>query len=447
MKKLFKNRNFFLLFQGSLVSAIGTSAYSFAAGLYIQSLFGKEGGAFWLGIFMAVNIGIMILLSPIAGLLADRINKIRILYLTDFLRSILFFITLYTLTLGFEKETLVWILLGVTAIASINQAFFGPAATAVIPEVVGEDMIQAANGANNVIGSLQTILGIIVGTVLFGLIGFEAAVLANAISFVFSAISEMFIRTKYEKQETEERKLSDHLNDIKFGFKYIVNKEGLLTMMLFSLMLNFCFSPLFSVGIPYLFYTELGASEFEVGAVEIAFSIVALFASIVVGGMKLKSLRHSVMRGIMYISATFIFAAIIIALVTYSIIGYWVFFGLFVLAMSLFAITTTYTNIPLNTGMMKAIEPEVRGRVFATIHALSMGAIPISAVLAGILIDKSNVATLGFVLSILVIIITLFMKSNQKVKSLFDSIDKNNKEIEEKKNQAEIDLIDELEKA
>ncbi|MCK5731390.1 MAG: MFS transporter, partial [Tenericutes bacterium] len=172
MKKLFKNRNYFLLFQGSLVSAIGTALYSFSAGLYVQDLFRTEGGgAIYLSLFVAISIIIQVLFSPIAGLVADKWNKIKILYLTDFMRALLFFATLYILSLGLEKEVLIWLLLSITALASLNQAFFGPAATAVIPEVVGEDMIQAANGANSIIGSVQGIFGIIGGMFLYALVG------------------------------------------------------------------------------------------------------------------------------------------------------------------------------------------------------------------------------------------------------------------------------------
>jgi len=422
MKKLFKNKNYLLLFQGSLVSAIGTALYSFAAGLYVQDLFGENGGAIYLSLFMAVSIVIQIVFSPIAGTLADKFNKIRILYFTDFIRGLLFFATFYILYLDIEKELLIWILLSVTALASLNQAFFGPAATAVIPEVVGEDLIQQANGANSMVSSIQGILGVIAGMFLYALLGFKIAVLANAISFIFSAFSEIFIKTKYKKEEVDKEK-SKFFSDIKFGFKYLVTKEGLLTMMLFSLMINFCFSPLFGLGMPYLFRTELGASEYEIGINSIAFAITTFGASIIVGGLKLKSLNRSVKQGIGALCIGFIVTTIIIVLVTYNVIGYWLFYGLAIAVNVGLAIAIIYTNVPLNTGFMKAIEPSVRGRLFATIGALSMAAIPVATLLAGFIIDKSNVATMSIIFCFIVIVVTIFMISNKKVSKLLDGID------------------------
>lgn len=432
MKKLFKNRNYFLLFQGSLVSAIGTALYSFSAGLYVQDLFRTEGGgAIYLSLFVAISIIIQVLFSPIAGLVADKWNKIKILYLTDFMRALLFFATLYILSLGLEKEVLIWLLLSITALASLNQAFFGPAATAVIPEVVGEDMIQAANGANSIIGSVQGIFGIIGGMFLYALVGFEIAVLINAISFIFSAFSEMFIKTKYKQEKEEPTEEQHFFKDIVFGFKYLVSKQGLLTLMLFSLALNFAFTPVFSVGIPYLFRTELGRSAYELGASEIVFSVCMLIAGIMIGGMVIKSLTKTVRKGIISLSAAFIFTTITIVLISYNVVGYWFFYALFIIANILLAFTMMYTNIPLNTGLMKAIDPSVRGRVFATISALSMGAMPVAVIIGGLIIEWSNVAILGIVSSVILIITTLLLLRNKSIPVLLESIDAETKRLAE----------------
>ncbi|XFA98841.1 MFS transporter [Candidatus Izemoplasma sp. B36] len=437
MRKLFSNKNYFLLFQGSLVSAIGTSLYSFAAGLYVQDLFGEDGGAIYLSLFMAVSIIIQVVMSPIAGTIADKLNKVRILYVTDFIRGILFFATLYILTLGYPKEIIIWILLGINALASLNQAFFYPASTACIPEIVGEELIQQANGANTLIQSVQTIFGVLAGMFLYEILGFETAVLINAISFMFSAVSEMFIRTKLkEKIETLEK--PSFIEDIKFGFKYLVKKNGLLTMMIFSLLLNFSISPVFSVGIPYLLRTELNATTYQFGIIEIIFSVTTFASGMIIGGMKLKSLTHTVKRGISLLTGSFVFTTLIIILVTYNIIGYWIFYGLFAFANIVLGFSMIYTNVPINTGLMKAIEPNVRGRVFATIGALATGAIPVSLILAGVIIDNTNVAIMSIIFTILVTITTILLVSNKKVTRLFEDIDENTKRVDALNQEVEI---------
>ncbi len=449
MKELFKNKSYFLLFQGSLVSAIGTSLYGFAAGLYVQDLFGEDGGAIYLALFMAISIIVNVIFSPIAGVFVDKWNRVRILYITDFIRGILFVGVFMFLGMGYDRGTIVTVLLITTALASFNQAFFGPASISLLPDVVGEDMIQQANGARSIIQSVQSIVGIIAGMFLFAILGFKVAVIFNAVSFIFSAISEMFIKVKprvetseiiqqqvnndedpyavYDKDDGKNQpKLkpkTSFFTDFKFGFSYIFKKEGLLTMMLFSLMLNFAFTPLFSVGFPYLFRTELGKSAYHLGVTDIVFSITMLVAGVIIGSMKFPSLASTVKKGIVMLTSSFILSALLIVLVTYNVIGYNLFYGLFLFVSVLVAYTMMYTNIPLNTAMMKAVEPSVRGRVFSTIGALSTGAIPIAVILAGFVVDSYNVAILGIICSVLVGITTIGYISNPGITKMITSLE------------------------
>ena len=176
--------------------------------------------------------------------------------------------------------------------------------------------------------------------------------------------------------------------------------------------------------------TELEATTYEFGIIEIIFSVTTFVSGMLIGGMKLKSLTHTVKKGISLLTGAFIFTTLIIFLVTYNIIGYWLFYGLFALANIVLGFTMIYTNVPINTGLMKAIEPNVRGRVFATIGALATGAIPISLILAGVIIDYTNVAIMSIIFTAIVTITTILMVSNKKVTRLFEDIDENSKRVD-----------------
>jgi MFS family permease len=438
MKELFKNRNYLLLFQGSLMSAIGTSLYGFAAGLFVQDIFKDVDarlGAYYLALFMFVGMFIQVVFSPLAGVLVDKWNKVRILYITDWIRGIVFLGAVYGLRAGLDQMTLIYTLLGVTIISAFNQAFFNPASASVIPEVVGENMIQQANGANSIIQSVQMIAGVIAGMFLYELLGFETAVLINAISFMASAVSEMFIRTNFKKKPEE--KDSSFMKDFKFGLRFIRRKQGFLTMMLFALALNFAFTPLFAVGIPYLFRTELGSSTYEIGIMDIVFSIAMLIAGIYVGSLRIKSLKSTVQKGLVTLTISFVLTSLFVVLVTYGVINYWVFYGLFLLANVLLAITMMYTNVPLNTAMMKAIDPEMRGRVFGTISAISSGAIPFSIIIAGVIVAELNTAVLAILCSALVTVVTVLYVKNEKISKMLNSLD----EVEQKTELREDEMV------
>ena len=172
MKKLFKNKNYVLLFQGSLVSLIGTMIYSFAAGIYVLSLFPVESygniGALYFALISAAPIITKLIVSPLSGALVDKWNRIRIIYLTDFINGAIFFISLYLLVNGnftIYQQVILFTIVG--GLAGINSAFFSPAVQSSIPDIVGEELIQTAYGAQQIIYSIQGIVGVLIGVILY----------------------------------------------------------------------------------------------------------------------------------------------------------------------------------------------------------------------------------------------------------------------------------------
>jgi len=437
MKKLFRNRSFSLLFAGALVSSIGTTLFGFAAGLYVQDLFPKEiydnQGAFYFSIVAASGIFVRVIFSPIAGAFVDKWNRVRVIYITDFIRGLLFFGTLFILSMGLTNYETLYLFIVVTVIAGLNQAFFSPAVGSALPEIVGEDMLQAANGIQSMVGSIQTIFGVIAGMLLYELVGIEMAIILNAVSFILSGISEMFIKTKFVRpSELEEDDDFTIVENIKFGFSYLKKKEGLLNMMMFSLMLNLAFSPLFSIGIPFMFKTELGKNAYHLGGTDLVFSLSMLIAGPVIGSMVIKKLSSIVRKGLLFMVGTFVVTSLLIVLQTYGIIGYWVFYGGFLICMVAFAWAMLLTNVPLNTGMVKAVDPKVRGRVFGMISSLSAGAIPISMLIAGKIIEYSNVAILSIVCTLILLIPLYGFLNSKSVKTLIDGFEEANNGISQK---------------
>ena len=88
MKELFKNKSFSLLFTGSLVSEIGNSLFGVAMSFYILDLTGDS--ALSMGLFFFVITMTRVLASPIAGVLVYRWNRVRVIYITDFIRGCVF---------------------------------------------------------------------------------------------------------------------------------------------------------------------------------------------------------------------------------------------------------------------------------------------------------------------------------------------------------------------
>jgi hypothetical protein len=89
---IFKNKNFNLLFAGVMVSNIAHVLFNFAISLYIlriaDAAYGKEQAALIQAAYLALSGLILLVGMPFGGVLADKLNKVRIMYLTDYIRGI-----------------------------------------------------------------------------------------------------------------------------------------------------------------------------------------------------------------------------------------------------------------------------------------------------------------------------------------------------------------------
>ena len=81
----FQNRNFRLVFLGALVSELGAILYSFAVGFYILEI--SDNNAFLQGLYLALCGVALLLLTPVGGVLGDRVNKAKIMYICDFMKG------------------------------------------------------------------------------------------------------------------------------------------------------------------------------------------------------------------------------------------------------------------------------------------------------------------------------------------------------------------------
>jgi len=256
----------------------------------------------------------------------------------------------------------------------------------------------------------------------------------NALSFLLSGLSEMFIKTKYRINKTEEelehQKTKTKTQDFVDSLKYMKKRTGLIKLIFFGLILNFAFAPLFALGMPYLFNTDLARvnAEMEYAYSEVAFSIAILIFGFVIGGMKLKSIYKTLQKGLLSLTISFAFIAFIVFLISNHYISFPLFYGLYIVSLLLLGSSMMFANVPLHTGLVKIIDPDYRGRVFSTIGAISGGAVPVSFLIGGLIIEYSNISFLGLFCFLMLLYPTFGVINNKKVKALMESIDKKNEE-------------------
>ncbi len=417
MRELLKNKNFTLLFAGSFVSQIGTAFYNFAVGWFILSL---TASPLMAGLYIALGAIIQVIATPIAGVFVDRLHKIRILYITDYIRGISVLLGAL-LIFTFSQETyLLLILYIITVVLALNNAFFIPAAGAVRPELVERDALNQANAFFSFITSIQTIIGVLLAGVFYTLLGIELIFVINGISFIISGVTEMFIHLPAKTSKDLNVQKETFITDFKAGFSYILSKQGLLPFMLAALMINFALTPIFANALPYLFNLQLNKDPVHLSVVNVTFSSGMLVGGLVIGaiGAKLCVVKN-IKQGLTALMIGNFSVVILMIAITQSQISYTMFLAFFLPVLFLQAIASVWLNVPFMTGMMRVIEEEVRGRVMAIMDTLSAAMIPLAIVLAGLVLEYQSLPVLLMTVLVISILPYYLMVFGKRTKPLY----------------------------
>ena len=188
-KERLAQRNILLFVIGKFISLSGASIYSFVIGLYILKVTGL-GTSFALALVCASLP--RILFGPIAGTIADKVNRKLIIIVSEVTSGLLMvFILIYGHYFGLP---LVLLYLS-EAILAITSTFFSVTASSTLASMAGEHNIQKAGSLNQSASSLAGIVGPLIAGILYAFLPIDLIVLLTAITFFGAGIIEYFIKT------------------------------------------------------------------------------------------------------------------------------------------------------------------------------------------------------------------------------------------------------------
>ena len=194
-QKLF-SKDFILVVIGQIISLFGNAAIRFALPLYLLN---HTGSSALYGTVTACAFIPSILLSPIGGIIADRINKRNIMVILDF------FTAAVILTFSFLAEGVSLIpLITVTLMLLYSIAgAYQPSVQASVPALVSQEHLMVANSIINTISSFSSLLGPVLGGILYSTYGLEPVLWVCILCFFVSAVMELFIHIPFVKQDSE----------------------------------------------------------------------------------------------------------------------------------------------------------------------------------------------------------------------------------------------------
>ena len=146
------NKNLILLLLGRVVSDIGSSIQMLIMPLYIID---EGGSAATVGLFSFLSLMPIILVYPFAGVIGDRLNRKRIMVISDFFSAAIVLILAY---ISYIDRMNIVLLLIIQVFISLLHGFFDPATKGMVPQLVEEEEL---NKTNSKIASLRILSGIV----------------------------------------------------------------------------------------------------------------------------------------------------------------------------------------------------------------------------------------------------------------------------------------------
>jgi DHA3 family macrolide efflux protein-like MFS transporter len=255
---IFRNRNFTLLLAAMFVSDFGTAVTSIAASLLVYR---ETNSALSVGLMFIATSLPGLLFGLIAGVYVDRMDRKRILVVTELLSGLLIFAVPLLLPMN-----IIWLYV-LVALKSILYQFFSPAHNSVIPDVTSDDELAAAN---SLLSGLQTAamgLGYATAGFVVSLFSPELAFYLNAATFLISAFLINLVVIPVETEEDEETTTGAVVRNLREGAGFLWNSPALRSMLLLIIPIGIIYGFLTSAQLPFVL-RALDGTEFEYSLVE-----------------------------------------------------------------------------------------------------------------------------------------------------------------------------------
>jgi len=402
-------KTFMVIWFGQFISMLGSALSAFGLGIWI---FQKTGSAASFAMSAVCTVLPALLFAPFAGSIADRKKRKAIILLTD---SIDAFLKILIVTLLIFNKLELWMVYPLVFISGTLGTFQNPAFGASIPMLVPTDKLTRANGLLQFSSAIQNLLAPVIAGFLYPLIELKGLFIIDFVSFFFALASIAFIKIPQPSiEKTKDSLVLAALKDLKYAWKYLIQKEGLMQLIVFFAFLNFIANLSMILLGPLMMsvYNSQAYGNVQAG-IGLAMLLGGLCSSLI------PDTKNKIKRILLILSLCSI-GPIISGTTLNRII---ITAGFFI-----FMFPVPYVNTLLMSIFQIKIERNVLGRVGALMTAILAAITPIAYLCAGPLADyvfeplmneKGRGIGLIFIISgILLIISCLLMRLNKTVTSI-----------------------------
>jgi predicted MFS family arabinose efflux permease len=354
-------RDFRLLWFGAFTSTTGTWMQTVAQSWVVLSM---TGSAFLLGVDGFLASGPMLLFSLFGGVVADRMERRRIMLLSQYLQMSFAFILGLLIWTGRVK---IWHIFLLSFLTGSAQSFSGPAYVSLLPLLVRREDVPNAVAMNSMQFNLARVIGPIFAGLALTVWGAAVCFGFNGLSFVAVIIVLMMIHVPKVKMEES----TGMLDEMKAGFRFVASKRSLLLLTFLAFAGTFLGMPIVT------FLPVVAKSTFGLDARGYSWLLTAYGLGSVAGALLVAASGHVPRKGRLALMLQLAFAVFLVAFAFSRTLTLSMIIAFFAGACIVGVISMYSSLVQLTTS------DSMRGRVMSIFMLAFRGGMPLGNLLAG----------------------------------------------------------------
>lgn len=385
-RALFQNRDYRLLFSGLAISMSGSWAYNVALVVFVFNATHSPG---WVAAASMTRFLCALLASPFGGLIADRMERIRMMVALDTIALVM----QAALAVVAALNGAVALAIILAALTSVTGSSYDPAARAATPAIVGEEHLAAANSAQSAVENLSVIMGPAIAGALLVFSPPAVVFALNAATFGVSALLVSRIRARSRPADITAGGTVGPLKQMAGGFVAFVESPTVMLLAGFSILASFVY------GTDTVLFVVISRNQLGTGSAGYGYLLAALgVGGIVMAGFMNRIAAARQLGAIIVIGmAVFCLPTALLTIVHAP----WIAFILEAVR----GAGTIVVDVLAITALQRLVKPDVVARVFGVFFAFVLAAISLGALLMPILLGTVGLTTtlliMGFAIPVL----------------------------------------------
>jgi MFS family permease len=267
-------RDFALLWTGATVSLLGDGIFVVAIAWQVYEISNSPGALSLVGVAWTLPLAVFLLAG---GVVSDRFDRRRVMIAADILRAVAVgAIAVLSLT----GHLRLWHLIGLAVVYGSGEAFFGPAFSAIVPQIVPRRLLLEANSLDQFIRPFAfRLLGPAVGGWLVAAFGAGTAFAIDGVTFLASAVAVALMAPRPLVREGA----SSVIGELREGFRFVRAHTWLWGTLIAAAVSLLAFWGPVEVLLPYRIRNELGGGADDFGYVLAVGGVGSIVAAVLLG--------------------------------------------------------------------------------------------------------------------------------------------------------------------